>query len=172
MRWVLLRDRWNRRQTSHRAKQWQRICCEKGLALYLTLQPNGLFVFGFIDVYVQCNYDEQHTVNILAIVVSPSLRHMRPRDICWLFTTWTFECYQPTLCYSKFGRFPTDCLLGKKPIYYFQKCNNFSPLFRNVNFVGWLIGSLSREFHDWWTNIILSQKYLPMIGCFQLPRSH
>jgi hypothetical protein len=33
-----------------------------------------------------------------------------------------------------------------------------------------MIGPFSREFSDWWTNLILSQNYLPMIGCFQLPR--
>jgi hypothetical protein len=53
----------------------------EGFGVYITLQPSGLFVFGFIDIYVQCNYDEQHTVNILEIIVSPSLRHMLPRNI-------------------------------------------------------------------------------------------
>jgi hypothetical protein len=35
-----------------------------------------------------------------------------------------------------------------------------------------MIGSLSREFPDWWTNLILSKNYLLLIGCFQLPMSH
>jgi hypothetical protein len=49
-----------------------------GSALYITIELSELFVFGFIDIYVQCNYVEKHTVNILAIIVSPFLINMRP----------------------------------------------------------------------------------------------
>jgi hypothetical protein len=94
-----------------------------GSALYITLELSGLFAFGFIDIYVQCNYAEKHTVNILAIIVSPFLRHMRPREICYclrleffnvtnrLSITLSFEGSPQTVLYSTLEKFPTECLV-------------------------------------------------------------
>jgi hypothetical protein len=82
-----------------------------GSALYITLQLNGLFVFGFIDIYVQCNYAEKHTVNILAIIVSPFLRHMRPREICYCLRLEPFNVTNRISITRSSEGFPTDCLV-------------------------------------------------------------
>jgi hypothetical protein len=140
-----------------------------GSALYITLELSGLFVFRFIDMYVQCNYAEKHTVNILAVIISPFLRHMRPWEICYCLRLG-FECYQPnitlsfegspqTVLYSTLEKFPTDCLLGTKTKLLFPKNITISPPLPKREFC-MMIDSLSREFPDWWTNLISSQNYL------------
>jgi hypothetical protein len=76
-----------------------------------------------------------------------------------LFTTQSFECSQQTVSSEN------------KPSYSFQKCNNFSLSCQNMNFIRWLV-LFPVSFLIGGLIWILSQNYLPVIGCFQLLRSN
>jgi hypothetical protein len=105
-------------------------------------------------------------MNILTITVSPFFGHKRPRDICsselcphWLFTTRSFECSQQTVSSEN------------KSTYSFHNVTISPSLAQNVNFVRWLV-LFPESFLIGGLIWILSQNYLPMIGCFQLLRSN
>jgi hypothetical protein len=151
-----------------------------GFSVVITLQTSGLFVFVFIDIYVQCNYDEKHTVNILAVIVSPFLKHMRPREICYclrlellnvsnrLSILEVLKVPHRVSCTRSLKSSPQTVHSERNQVT-ISKNVTISPPLPKREFCR-MIGSLSCEFPDWWTNLILSKIYLPLIGCFQLSR--